>query len=94
MGLIGHVLEAIDDALETGQHPVLRLWSRDSPQALVYNETLELDASRMRLKSVKYPSQRFDVYWCLLKEIHQGLLRNTVSKKRCVRLYPVKNTIF
>lgn len=86
MNMIGHVLEAIDDALETGQLPVLRLWSRDSAQALVFNETLELNASQMRLKSVKYPSQRFDVYWCLLKEIHQGLIRNTVSKKRWVFL--------
>jgi hypothetical protein len=82
MNLVQNILKAIDEALDAGEHPVLRLWSRGSTQALVCNDVLELDASQMRLKSIPYPSLRFDVHWALLKEIYNGLAQNTVSKKR------------
>jgi hypothetical protein len=59
--------------------PVLRVLSRTS---VSHNERIQLKISDLRYKSIKYPSRRFEAYFVTLKEIYQGLMDNTVSKKR------------
>ncbi len=80
---VGDVLDHIREALENEKIPILKLLSRTTLKAYLYNQhSLDLDSSQMSFVTVKYPSIRFERYVAVLKELETGLQENSVSKKR------------
>lgn len=93
---IQDALQQIQSIKRDAHDPVLKILSRQKHSAIMYtNNRIELDADRMTLISVRYPSERFrtlfspennhtslEIYETVLQEIHQGLISKTVSKKR------------
>ena len=86
MGAISKTLTQLEILISAAEEehiiPLLKILSRKYSGSISYNESIQLQISDLRYKAIKYPADRFDAYLVTLKEIYEGLLNNTVSKKR------------
>ena len=80
---IEHVLDQISFAFADQCIPVLKVIKRNSEAAITFtNDAILLNTRQIKVMDLRFGTERFQIYKNILKDILDGLMSDSTTKKR------------